>query len=184
MSTEDTNDVYMPERNWRDRVSPMLVIGIPQEIYRDIQLIRKKFGIDIANIVLFTYNSWGSRTAKLLIRKINMFDSLDDLLRFLEEKVSMFDEKSRAILSNLILRIKMNRYFDELIEIARKQEEVCPGVYDLSVKIFHESIARGQFHSPECIVDIAVSIKCKKKLKSICTSVMEAIKPVVESLLR
>jgi len=182
MNSEDANDIYVPERNWRNRASPMMVVGIPQEIYREVQIIRRRFGIDVVNIVLLTYNSWGSRTAKLLIRKISKFNTLDELLCFLEERISMFDEKSRAILANLMLRIKTNKYFDELIEIARKQEEYCSGVYDLAVKIFHELVARGQFHSPECIVDVAMALKCRKKPKSICASVAEAIKPIVESI--
>jgi len=184
MSSEDVNDIYMvPERNWRSRASPMLVVGVPQEIYRDIQIIRRKFGIDIANIVILTYNTWGARAAKLLIKNINRFNTLDDLIRFLESKISMFDEKSKAILSSLVMRIKINRSFDELIELAEKEEEACPGVYDLAVKLFHELANRGQLHSPECIVNVVASIKCSKKIKSICTLAAKAIKPIAESLM-
>jgi len=183
-SSEDAYDIEMvPERNWRSRAEPMLVVGIPREIYKDVQLIKKRFGIDIANIVILSYRSWGPKAAKLLIRNINKFNSLDDLLRFLEAKVSMFDERSRAIISSLLMRIKTNRYFDEVVELASEQEELCPGTLDLAVKAFHYLASRGQFHSPECIVDVVVSVKCGKKVKSVCTLAAKSVKPVVESIL-
>lgn len=182
MTTRNEADVeeeveYVPEKNWRERTSPLLFIpGVPKEILSEFMEIKKRFGIDIANLVLFAYKTWGRRVAHVLANNILQFGSFEEVIKYLESKVSLFDVNSRKVLSGLIHMYKYNYYFNELLRIVENHEHTCPGIKILAIAIYHRLAGRGVFYSPDCIVNYAgVHLGCMNRIKSTCKSVVKSI---------
>lgn len=181
------DDEYVPERNWRDRASPILFIpGVPHDIIHEYLEVKKRFGIDIANLVLFTYKQWGRRVAKNLANKILRFDSFDELVRFLESKINMFDTKSKKVLSGLIYSFKYSYFFDTLLSIVNNNVHDCPTARDIAIKVFHCLASKGLFYSPDCIVEYAViRARCRDngRVRAKCRSVTKNISAYCEDVL-
>lgn len=141
---------YVPERDYWKRTHP--VDMIPSDIKREFHSVRRKFGMDIANIVLFAYREWGVDVARSLAKKILSFDSHDELYRFLSSKIDLFDERSRKILSYLMQVYKYTHYVDELNQIISELESKCPGVRDKAFSLYHALALNGYYYTPDCIV--------------------------------
>ena len=176
---------FVPERNWRERASPIFFVpGVPHDIAREYLSIKKRFGIDIANLVLYAYKTWGKKVARTLAYRILQFESFEEAIKYLESKMSLFDKKSRRLLSSLIYTFKFNYYFEELLKLLPPLEEKCPGVWDLSVSIFHRLAKRGLFYSPDCITNYVLIKKgCEDKLKSKCKGIVKNIEVYCRDIL-
>lgn len=169
---------YVPEREWWKRTHPIEVL--PKQIAGEFHAVRKKFGMDIANLVLFVYNEWGPDVAKALAKRILMFDNHGELFRFLVSKIDLFDERSRTVLSALLHMYKYRYYIDELFSIVSNYEKTCPGLRDKSLALFHFLAVRGHYYTPECIVFYSMHVlKCKDVSESRCRKVFEHIERMV-----
>lgn len=185
MGAPDDDAELVPERNWQERASPILFVpGVPHDIVREYLTIKNRFGVDIANLVLYAYKKWGRKVARTLAYRILQFDTFEEAIKFLESKISLFDEKSKKILSGLIYSFKYSNYFDKLLKMLPDAEKECPGTWDLSVNIFHTLARRGLFYSPECIVSyVKVRLGCAEKVKSKCKSVVRNIETYCKDIL-
>lgn len=151
---------YVPERDWWKRTYPTVLI--PKPIVGEYHEIRKRFGIDIANLVLLAYREWGRDVAKSLARRILAFRDHEELFRFLVSRIDLFDERSRRILSSTLQVYRYNHYVDELIFIASERERECPGVREKSLSLYHQLAIRGHFYTPDCVVLYSVRmLGCK-----------------------
>lgn len=148
---------YAPEREWWKRTYPIDIL--PKPIAGEFHAIRRKFGIDIANLVLFVYKIWGSDVSKALARRILSFDDHESLYSFLVSKIDLFDERSRKILSTMIHVYKYTHYVDELIKLASEYEKECPGVRDEALDLYHSLALRGHYYTPDCIVIYVMRVK-------------------------
>lgn len=173
----------VPERGWWERTS--IVSTIPPEIREEFYEIRKKFGLDVANLVLLTYRKWGAKTAKFLAQKIKAFSSFEELIAFLEKKFELFDAKSRKILSGLIFSYQYNFNFERLLSVLDNYEEKCPGVRALATSLFHCFASRGLFYYPDCIVVYAlVKLGCRTSYGQRCRNTVAAMEKIVECFKR
>lgn len=181
----DEEAMYVPERDWWKRTYPVEVL--PKPIASEFHAVRRRFGIDIANLVLFVYKTWGASIAKVLARRILMFENHEELFKFLVSKIDLFDERSRKILSSMLQVYRYAHYFDELISIASELEKRCPGVRDKSLKLYHQLVVKGYFYTPDCVALYSVYIlgcrdvsiadpKCRKVFEHI-SKVVEGEKP-------
>lgn len=171
---EDVLDM-VPEKGWRDRTS--VVSTLPSDIKRDFIEVRKRFGLDIANLILLTYREWGPKTARALARRILSFPSFEDLISFLEKKFELFNERSRKILSELIYSYQYNYNFSKLLDIISKHEKNCPNLREMSTKIFHCFASKGMFYYPECIVSyVMVKQGCRKGYNQRCKNTIKSMK--------
>jgi len=169
------DNIYYPEKGWKDRTAPIMYVpGLPQEFVSDFLEIKRRFGIDIANIIIFTYRKHGPRVTSLLIKRMKRFDSFDELLEFLESKISMFDAESRKILNAKITEIKIMYYFKKLLN--ELDERKCQGTErETIIQVFHELVKRGIFYSPDCIINVVEAKLHNKSIKTGCKQVYKTI---------
>ena len=167
---------YLPERNWKERYGQVSLI--PREIRAEYYEIRRRFGIDVANLVLLMYRKWGARPARALASKILSFDSFDSLIRFLKTKIQLFDAKSRKILANLIYSYEYNFHFEKLLKLIAKEEKSCPGLRTKATALFHCLASRGLFYNEECLISyVKYELGCGGSIQK-CKSTTEAIRRV------
>jgi len=138
----------VPEREWWKRTKPVLTIGIPQELRDYFFEIKRRFGLDIANLILIMYKT-SPAVAMALARRILEYDSFEDLMLFLEGKIEMFDQKSRSILANVIFRFKYNYYLERLRHAVENEPE---DIRMDAVRLFNRLASIGVFFDPVCIV--------------------------------
>lgn len=153
---EEEEVEYVPERDWWKRTHPVEIL--PKQIAGEFHLVKKRFGIDIANLVLFVYKTWGADVAKTLAKRILMFESHEDLFRFLVSKIDLFDERSRRILSTMLQVYKYTHHVDELFDLVAEYEKKCPGLRDKSLALYHLLAIRGHFYTPDCIVLYSIRV--------------------------
>ena len=176
-------DEYVPERNWRERTYPVPFIrGVPKDIIHQYILIKRKYGVELANLIVFAYRTWGKRVARSLANKILSFDSFEDVIRFLEKKATLFDVESRKRIANIIYTFRYGYYFDRVVELSRAKESSCKGVWHYSVKLFHFLARRGIFLHPECIVSYSMEkLGCVDKIPPRCRVVEDVVAKVMSS---
>ena len=175
------SDNMMPERNWRERYGFVLYVpGLPSDLaWRYIQ-IKKRFGTDIANLVIFTYRKWGKRVALELSRRILSFNNFEELIDYIRSNAAILDENSMRVINQLLYRYKYEYALNQVAERARKLEDQCPGIWDTAVGIFHRLAQAGSFYNPECILDYAkVKLGCAGDVRKPCQSVVKVIKLIL-----
>lgn len=139
----ETPSEFWPERGYRERTRVIRLL--PPYVIE----VRKRFGVDIANIVLFVKKTWGDATARALARRILQYTSVHEVIRELERKVSLLDPDSRRILSELVFRIKYNTYLDSLVSKLRGEDE-C--VQREALRYFHKHARDGVFYAPSHVI--------------------------------
>ncbi|MEM1810220.1 MAG: hypothetical protein QW324_05105 [Thermofilaceae archaeon] len=164
----------VPEKAWWRRTAPISML--PREIEYWFQEVRRRFGIDVANMVLSAYRRWGPAVAQNLARRILSFESADELFSFLVSKIDLLDERSREVLAALIHQYKYVARMEKLQRIARVHERTCPGVTDAAIRLYHALAVRGIFHSEECIVSYALlTLNCSAVAPPNCADVFEKL---------
>ena len=175
MSSDDELQL-VPDKKWWDQAS--VVSTIPPDIARLYFEIKKKFGIDIANVVYFARKAWGPSVARVIANRILKMTSFEEVIRYLEQKASMLDEESRMLIASLIYNFKYTHYFDLLlkeIEKAEKSNRDCPKLRLVATTVFHILAREGLFYAPDCIVAIVQSTICNGSVEKRCKPVEQAI---------
>ena len=158
----------VPEKNFWDRTSP--VSTLPRPISKYFIQVKHKFGIDIANLVIFAYREWGKDVAVMFAKKVLEFESFEELVRFLQARAKRIGE-GREILNNMIYNFQYSHYLNQLLEI---REKICSDSWELSTRIFHMMAGIGLFYSPECIGKIAeYEVGCRKTIPRKCERAFE-----------
>lgn len=161
------NDNIVPEWNFWERSS--FVSTLPNPIKKYFFLVKEKFGMDIANLILVVYNEWGREVAIPFAKRILSFDSFDDLIRFLQSRSKKIGD-GKELLNDLIFSYQYSFYLNELIK--QKQRMCKNGDKELATKIFHLFASLGLFYPPLCIVQIAeVESGCRSDVAKRCKNV-------------
>lgn len=162
---------FSVERDWWKRAS--VISTLPKPIAHEFLETKKKFGSDIANLILLLYNSYGPAVAKRLYNNIIVKEDLNEVLKEVEKQLDKFDARSRRILSNYILSIEYTSSIELIQEISRNYEKEYPGLLMKSISVFQELFKRGLYFSPNCIVaytirkyynGVASQIKCQRSV--------------------
>lgn len=153
----------VPEKNFWDRTSP--VSTLPKAVSRYFIEVKQKFGIDVANLVLFAYREWGKDVAIVFARKILEFNSFEELIRFLQARAKRIGE-GREILNNMIYSFQYTYYLNEMVSV---KDDLCEKARDLAIRIFHSMAGIGLFYSPDCIGKIAeYKVGCRNSIPKRC----------------
>ena len=171
----------VPERNWRERAGVIRYLpGVPHDIYSEYKELRRRFGIEVANLVLYAYKTWSKVVAKSLAYKMLQFYEFDEMIAYLEEKVSLFDDEGRKLLSSLIYKFRYSYWFERLLnELSKKRKDEC-NIREVALEAYHKMARRGIFIAPQCIVQYAKLKVCNQQPRKICERVIEKIEKVME----
>lgn len=176
---DDDVETVVPERDFWKR--SYFLSNLPQDIAKSYLEIKRRFGIDVANLILLAYKYWGSRVAKTLSNRIISMGSLKDVLNFLEEKSRLFDARGRKILAELIYSFKYNNGVDEILSIVSEREQRCPSIKNTAISIYHSLVSMGYFPPTRCLVEYAEKIEGCGSVSSSCEQVVEKIEEVLRS---
>jgi len=158
----------VPERNFWDRSFPVSLI--PKSIAKYFFQVKEKFGLDIANLVLFIYKDQGKEVATAFANKVLEFNSFEQLMRFLEARTKRLGN-GRELVNSLLFTYRYSYYFNE---ISAKLKNACSEAKDKAVEIFNTFVSYGYFYAPTCIIQIAeVESGCKNDVAKRCKSAFD-----------
>jgi hypothetical protein len=165
----------VPERDFWERTSPLSLV--PKPIAKYFFMVKERFGMDIANLVIFAYKEWGKDVAIPFAKKLLEFNSFDELIRFLQKRAKRIGE-GRELLNNLIFSFQYSRNLEMLIE---EKKNACEKARDLATNIFHLFASVGLFYAPQCIVQIAeYEAGCREKIAKRCKRAYTVYKKLKE----
>jgi len=165
--------VLMPSRNWREHYS--IISTLPQPIREPYNAIRRRFGIEIANIVLSAYKRWGPRVAQALAQRILEFNDLREVLDYLRKRIEVMDERSRREFSSIAYMVMYNYHFDQLIS-RLKSMGVPRRIYITAIRLFHSLARHGLLYDPSCIIAVALYVCGQKdRVPKRCSHVASAL---------
>ena len=168
-----SGDEFVPERDLWKRSGP-IAVGIPHQLKDYYFEIKSRYGIDIANLVLFAYHEWGLDAARSFARKLLAIDSFDNLIKFLEKRAKRFGD-GRDTVSTLIYMYTYSKYFNDVLEKAERSK--CPGAREKAVQYYHSLARNGLFFPPDCIVLVAeMDSGCRNSVPKRCIRTSEAIR--------
>jgi len=165
------SDDLEPGRDRWSRSAPHSTL--PPEISQLYWEIRHKFGIVLANLVLFAYQEWGPRVARELAREILKYDDFEEVILELEDRVRRLGPGREAV-ARIIWNLKYQKYFEEL---SRLRDQACR--WDIATELFHSLAQIGYFFPPKCIVNVANYLARCEGLKKECARVCDAIREII-----
>ena len=144
------DDDIVVERDWWKRAS--VISTIPRPIVREFLDLRRRFGMEIANLLLALYNRYGTAVARRFYRRVADKDDLLDVLSVVESYLDRFEPEARRTLANYVLSILYESGVELIHEISRGYGDRYPGLTERAVRLFQELFRRGQYFSPACVV--------------------------------
>jgi len=160
----------VPERDFWSR--SILHSMVPRPIAGHFFQVKERFGMDVANLVLYAYREWGEDVAVALARKILSFGSFGELIQFLEERARMLPEEGRGAVNSLLFSYLYSHHFSKVLE---ERERACEPARKLAAEVFHTLASVGLFYTPHCVVQVAeVEAGCRKRVSKRCLKTYEA----------
>jgi len=153
-------DEYVPERDFRNRTYPVLTI-LPHPLKRLYYEARARFGVDIANFIIYAYQEYGTHVAAHIARKILSFRDFGSLMTYLESMAARLSTGKNEV-ARRIFMYKFNYYHDQLLTMLKKGE-YDEDVKKLAVKIFITCARVGVIAYPACTIKVARYLAGKAK---------------------
>lgn len=150
----DYREDFVAERNWWQRAS--IVSTLPRPIAREFLDIKRRFGTELANLLLYLYREYGTAVARRFYRRLAEKESLVDALAEAERYLDRFEPESRRELANYILYVLYSSGVEKIHELAAGYAGRYPGLAERAARAFQELFRRGQYFSPECVVAYVV----------------------------
>jgi len=166
-----TDELEMvPEKNFWERSRPVLPV-LPRGLKRLYVEVERRFGREIASLVIMAYREWGDMVARRVAEKLLSFDSFDDLVEHLKSRAWKLGF-GREIVSSLLYSYQFSHLFDELME---ERKHACPEARKEMMRLFQFFVERGQFYSATCIRAIAeYNVGCADRVPYNCKSAYRA----------
>ena len=141
---------FVAERNWWQRAS--VVSTLPRPIVREFLDIKRRFGTELANLLLYLYREYGTAVARRFYRRLADKESLVDALAEVERYLGRFEPESRRALANYIIYVLYSSGVEAIHDVASAYAGRYPGLAERATRAFQELFRRGQYFSPECVV--------------------------------
>ena len=96
---------------------------------REFLDLRRRFGMEIANLLLALYNRYGTAVARRFYRRVADKDDLLDVLSVVESYLDRFEPEARRTLANYVLSILYESGVELIHEISREKLRGPRGSY-------------------------------------------------------
>lgn len=180
MTAEDSEDlVYEP---YEGNYPIYFMQGVPREILDQYLAIRRKFGPEIADVVVEVFKREGASVARTVAKRMLEADSFEELIASVMKKIDVLAPGAREAIANIVYSYQYSYYLRWLLRTL--DAEGCVEGREPALAVFRELAKAGIFFSPDCFVKVFCLGEYSAKCYNFCRATVEFAREKAPSVCR